>query len=101
MQTDNDVQIECVTATESEPSISFSSDCSEPRRKKKKKKSALIELIGNKFQSENDHTTDSETFKDIVQSTCTFRTTLLQSELSISVDHPPLHWWSIHRLRNF
>ena len=95
MQTDdqsNDVQIECVTTTESEPSTSFSSECSEPRRKKKKK-SALMELIGNKFQSESDQTTDTATFKDIVHSELLH----YKSEPSISVDHPPLHWWSVHR----
>ena len=64
----NHVQIECVTTTESsEPSTSSSSDCNGPTRKKKKK-SALMELIGDKFQSENEQTTDTTTFKDIVHS---------------------------------
>ena len=49
------------------PPLPFSRECSEPRRNKKKK-SALMELMGNKFQSENDQTTDTATFKDIVHS---------------------------------
>ncbi|XP_065917715.1 E3 SUMO-protein ligase ZBED1-like [Dysidea avara] len=89
----NDVQIECVTTTESsEPSTSSNSDCNGPTRKKKKK-SALMELIGDKFQSENEQTTDTTTFKDIVHS----ELLRYKTEPSISVDHPPLHWWSVRR----
>ena len=74
----------------------FSNPCptaiEEPRRKKKKK-SALMKLIENKFQSENEQTSDKTTFKDIVQS----ELLRYKTEPSISVDQPPLHWWSTHQ----
>ena len=49
-----------------------------------------MELIGSKFQSNNEQSTDTTTFKDIVQS----ELLRYKTEPSISVDQPPLHWWS-------
>ena len=63
----------------------------EPTRKKKK--SALMELVGSKFQSDNEQNTDTTTFKGIVQS----KPLHYKTEPSISVDQPPLHWWSAHQ----
>ena len=59
----------------------------------KEEKSTLMELIGDKFQSENEQTTDTTTFKDIVYSELLH----YKTEPSISVYHPPLHWWSVRR----
>ena len=64
----------------------------EPTRKKKKR-SALMELIRNKFQSENEKINDTTTFKDIVQSELLH----YKTEPLISVYRPPLHWWSAHQ----
>ena len=52
-----------------------------------------MELIGDKFQSDNEQSTDTSTFKDIVQSELLH----YKTEPSISVDQPPLHWWSAHQ----
>ena len=66
---DCEILIESATATESETSSNPEpSTATEEPRRKKKKKCALMELIGNKFQSENEQTIDKTTFKDMVQS---------------------------------
>ena len=97
VQSDSEIQIESATATDLESSVTPanlgpSTATDEPTRKKKKR-SALMELIGNKFQSENERTNDTATFKDIVQS----ELLRYKTEPSISVDQPPLHWWSVHQ----
>ena len=83
---DCEIQIESVT----ESLNPGPSSTEEPR--KKKKKSALMELIGNKFQT-NEQAIDKTTFKDVVQS----ELLRYKTEPSISVDQPPLHWWSTHQ----
>ena len=52
-----------------------------------------MELIGSKFQSDNEQSTDTTMFKDTVQS----ELLCCKTEPSISVDQPPLHWWSAHQ----
>ena len=45
------------------------------------------------MESENEQISDKTTFKDIVQS----ELLRYKTEASISVDQPPLHWWSTHQ----
>ena len=97
VQNDCELLIESASTTEvsvtpplANPGPSTATD--EPT-KKKKRKSALMELIGSKFQSNNEQSTDTITFKDIVQS----ELLRYKTEPSISVDQPPLHWWSAHQ----
>ena len=57
-----------------------------------------MELIGNKFQSNECNTTSATatsdtTLRDIVQSKL-FR---YKAEPSIAVDQRPLHWWAAHQ----
>ena len=47
------------------PGTSIATVINEPTRKKKTR-SALMELIGSKFQSNNEHSTDTTTFQDIM-----------------------------------
>ena len=97
VQSDSEIQIESATATDLESSVTPAnlgpSTATDKPTRKKKKRSALMELIGNKFQSESEKTNDTATFKDIVQSEILH----YKTEPSISVDQPPLHWWSVHQ----
>ena len=66
------------------PRNSIATVIDEPTRKKKVR-SALMKLIRSKFQSDNEHSTDTTTFQVIMH----FKVTPL--EPSISVGQSPLH----------
>ena len=94
VQSDSEIQIESITATDlvTPANLGPSTGTDEPIRKKKKR-SASTEFTGNKFQSDNEKTNDTTTFKDIVQS----ELLRYKTEPSISVYRPPFHWWSAHQ----